>query len=135
MLKLTNNVLIIGYGAVARSVLPILVEHLGMPADRITVIDMTDCTLPLDPWIKRGIKFRRETIARDNFADVLSRFVRPGGLIIDLSLNVDCVDMLNWVRSNRVLYVNASVYEDWNGQAEISARQTAEGSLHSRYML
>ncbi len=134
MLRLTNSVLMLGYGAVARSVLPILVERLRAPADRITIIDKTDCAGALDSWIKRGITFRRETITQENFTRVLSQFVQPGGLIVDLSLNVDCVDVLKWVKANGVLYISASV-EDWNGHARISRKQMVERSLHSRYML
>ena len=123
-----NKVLLIGYGAVARCVIPILLKHVSMPCRNITVIDFADKRKELQPWIRRGVKFVQERITPINFAQVLSEHVGPGGIIIDLAWNIDCIDILNWCHENKVLYVNTSV-EEWDPYADIHSKTPFEKSL------
>jgi homospermidine synthase len=126
-----NKVLLIGYGAVARCVLPILLKHVSMPLSQITIIDFADKRLELQPWIKRGVKFVQEKITPINIAQVLSEHVSPGGLIIDLAWNIDCIEILNWCHENKVRYVNTSV-EEWDPYADIHTKTPYEKSLYYR---
>ena len=41
-MEFNNNVLIIGYGAVARCTLPVLLKHVNIPFENITIIDFED---------------------------------------------------------------------------------------------
>jgi len=126
-----NNVLIIGYGSVARCVLPILLKHISIPYKNITIIDFVDKRKELLPWIKRGIKFCQGKITPLNISQVLSEHVSPGGIIIDLSWNIDCIEMLNWCHDNNVLYINTSV-EQWDPYADIHNKTPFQKSLYYR---
>lgn len=125
MLPSGKRILMIGYGAVARSVLPILTERLAVPSSAITVIDKDDLGQLLQPRIRQGLTFRQETITPASLSSILPRHVKAGDLIVDLSLNVDCLNILEWVKKNKVLYVNASV-ENWPG--------TTVNSYHAYYL-
>ena len=126
-----NKVLIIGYGSVARSVFPILLKHVSIPYKNITIIDFADKRRELLPWIRRGIKFCRQKITPINIYRVLSEHVSPGGLIIDLSWNIDCLAMLGWCHDNRVMYVNTSV-EEWDPYTDIHKKTPFRKSLYYR---
>jgi len=108
-----NKILMIGYGSVARCVLPVLLKHISIPYQNITIVDFMDKRKELSPWIKRGVNFSQERITPLNISQVLSEHVLPGGIIIDLSWNIDCIEMLNWCHDNKVLYINTSV-EQWD---------------------
>jgi homospermidine synthase len=41
-LEFRNRVLILGYGAVAKCTLPILLKHVKIPYDQITILDFED---------------------------------------------------------------------------------------------
>ena len=127
-----NKVLMVGYGSVARCVFPVLLEHISIPLKNITIVDFADKRKELSPWIKRGVKFFRERITPLNISQVLSEHVSPGGMIIDLSWNIDCIEMLDWCHENRVLYVNTSV-EDWDPYADIHNKTPFEKSLYYRH--
>jgi len=131
MIVFKNKILIIGYGSVAKCVLPILLKHISTPLKNITVVDFVDKRKELAPWIKRGLKFFQEKITPINVAQILSAHVSPGGLIIDLSWNIDCVVMLNWCHDNQVLYINTSV-EEWDPYAEIHTKTPFQKSLYYR---
>jgi homospermidine synthase len=57
---------LVGYGAVAQCTLPILVKHIKLPARDITFMDFEDRRDALKPWLKRGVKFLRKRVTRDN---------------------------------------------------------------------
>jgi len=126
-----NKILIIGYGAVARCVFPVLLEHVSTPCKNITVIDFADKRKELSPWIKRGVKYFQERITPININQILSEHVSPGGVIIDLSWNIDCIEMLNWCHENKVLYINTSV-EEWDPYADIHKKTPFQKSLYYR---
>ena len=112
-MEFNNNVLIIGYGAVARATLPIFVKHVTVPFNHITIIDSKDKKAELSPWIRKGVTFSQVQITPGTIDQVLSNFLAPGDLLIDLSLNIDCSTILTWCNLHEVLYINASV-EVWD---------------------
>ena len=108
MLEFKNKVLIIGYGSVSKCTLPILLKHIKIPYKNITMIDFADKRKELQPWTKKGIRYFQEKITPINIAQVLSRYVSAGGLLIDLAWNISCNDILTWCHDNRVLSLNGS---------------------------
>lgn len=126
-----KKILIVGYGSVARCLLPLLFKHLSIPSNHITIIDSKDKTDELAPWIKKGIKFFQRTITPLNLARVLSEHLSSGDVIIDLSWNIECIDILAWCHENNVLYINSSV-ENWDPFANISTQSPYEKSLYHK---
>src|SRR3989338_4179517 len=118
MMEFKNKVLIIGYGAVSKCTLPILLQHIKIPPQNITIIDFVDYRKALKPWTNKGIKYFRERITPFNMARILSKYVSSDGLIIDLAWNIDCIEILTWCHHNNVLYVNTSV-EVWDPYADM----------------
>lgn len=133
MIKFKNKVLIIGYGAVGRCTLPVLLKHVDIPYKNITVIDFADKREAMKSWMRKGIKYSQEKITPINIARTLSKHVSSGGLIIDLSWNIECLDMLGWCHDNKVLYVNTSV-EEWDPYANIEKKTPFEKSLYYKQM-
>ncbi len=132
-MKFISKVLMIGYGSVGRCVLPVLLKHVDIPYRNITIVDFADKKKDLAVWIKKGIKYSQEKITPINMSKVLSKHVGGGGLIIDLSWNIDCLDLLTWCHNNKVLYVNTSV-EEWDPYAAIHDKSPFEKSLYYKQM-
>jgi homospermidine synthase len=128
-----NKVLMIGFGSVAKCALPVLLKHVDIPYHNITVVDFADKREALKPWIKKGVRYSQERITPINLAKVLAKHVSAGGLIIDLSWNIDCLDMLSWCHDNKVLYLNTSV-EEWDPYATIHTRSPFKKSLYYKQM-
>lgn len=127
-----SRVLILGYGVVAQALLPMLWRHFRTDCRDATIIDFADRRPILRPWLDRGLRFVHERVTPGNMSRLLSSHVRPHGLIIDLTWSIDCFDVLEWARTNDVLYVNASV-ESWDPAAEMHTRSLMEKSLYVRY--
>ena len=133
MIKFRNRILFIGYGAVAQCTLPILVKHLDMPCQNITVMDFADRRKLLRPWLKRGVRFERKSVTPDNLSSLLGQYVRAGDVIIDLAWNIDCCDILQWCHDHGVLYVNTSV-ELWDPYENAKNAPPQKMTLYWRHM-
>jgi homospermidine synthase len=128
-----ERVLILGYGSVAKCTLPILLRHVNIPLDHITILDFEDKETALAPWTARGIRYFRRRITPENLGAVLSEYLSPGGLLIDLAWNIDCCEIVQWCHDEEVLYVNTSV-EVWDSYGERFTATPYEKSLHARQM-
>ena len=133
MMTFKNKVLMIGCGSVGKCTLPILLKHVDIPLKNITVVDFADKRELLKPWMRRGLKYSQEKITPINVTKVLAKHVSAGGLIIDLSWNIDCLEMLGWCHDNKVLYINTSV-EEWDPYAAIHQKSPFKKSLYFKQM-
>ena len=133
MMKFDGKVLIIGYGSVARCTLPILLKHVKIPFGNITIIDFENKASALREWTIKGVGYRHHRITIENLDSVLSEYLSPGGLLIDLAWNLDTCALIKWCHEHEVLFVNTSL-EVWNSIGEIESKGPVEKSLYSRQM-
>jgi homospermidine synthase len=131
--EFNNNVLIIGYGAVAKCTLPILLRHVTIPLENITIIDFKDKAQDLKAWTTGGLRFFKRKVTPENLQKILSEYLSPGGLLIDLAWNIDCCELVQWCHDNNVLYVNTSV-EAWDPDAVKFTASPYEKTLYYRQM-
>ena len=132
-MEFRKKVLILGYGAVAKCTLPILLQHVKIPYEQITILDFEDKEAALAPWTRKGIRYFRRRITPGNLDSVLSEYLSPGGLLIDLAWNIDCCEIVTWCHNHDVLYMNTSV-EVWDSYGERFTATPYEKSLHRRQM-
>ena len=85
MLTYDKRILFIGFGSVARCTLPILLKHVGIKPESITIIDFNPDDEALAPWIAHGITFVKDRITHGSLARILGKRVSEGDLVIDLA--------------------------------------------------
>ena len=132
-MEFKNKVLIIGYGSVSKCTLPILLKHVKIPFENITIIDFEDKAKELRPWTRKGLRFFRRKITPAEMDSILSEYLSPGGLLIDLAWNIDCCEIVKWCHDHEVLYMNTSV-EVWDSYGERFTASPYEKSLYHRQM-
>ena len=133
MIKFRGKVLFIGFGAVARCTLPIFLKSVQVSPRNITILDFEELGELVKPWTDQGVRFKREKVTRENLGAVLSRYVAPGDLIIDLAWNIDCCELLQWCHDHGVLYINTSV-EVWDPYEGLEWKRPTERTLYFRHM-
>ncbi len=133
MIQFGNRILFVGYGAVAQCTLPILVKQVKGPCHNITVMDFEDRRELLRPWLKRGVRFVRKRVTRDNLGRLLGQYLGAGDLLIDLAWNIDACEILQWCHDHGVLYVNTSV-EVWDPYEGAHGKHPTERTLYWRHM-
>jgi homospermidine synthase len=130
---MNKKILMIGYGSVARCVLPLLFKHMDIDFSQVTIIDFEDRREVLNTWIQKGVNYFQEKITQENMHILLSQYVQSGDFIIDLAWNIDTVSILQWCHDHQVLYLNTSV-EEWDPFENIHNKPIVEKTLYWRQM-
>jgi homospermidine synthase len=111
----TGPIVMIGFGSIGRGTLPLILRHIKCDRSRITVID------PDASWShlaeKQGAAFVKEAITPKNFRKILKPLLTAGpgpALIVNLSVDVDSLDIMRVARETGALYVD-TVIEPWPG--------------------
>jgi homospermidine synthase len=130
-IKFDRRVLILGCGAVSQCTLPLLLKHVDMPRDRITVLEMGDRRDTIADALKQGVRYVQERITLEHYAEQLAKYAKAGDIIIDLAWNLGCTDLLDWCYKHGVNYMNTSV-ELWDPYADRPL--TTDRTLYVRHM-
>jgi homospermidine synthase len=133
MIDFSSRIVFVGYGAVARCTLPILVKHIKVPLQNITIIEFEDRAEELRPWIEQGVHYVRDRVTQGNLPLLLGQHLAAGDLLIDLAWNIECTDILQWCHDRGVLYVNTSV-ELWDPYTGARTKHPTERTLYRRHM-
>ncbi|NBS90387.1 homospermidine synthase [bacterium] len=133
MIEFKNRVLFVGFGAVARCSIPVLMDHVKIPTKNITIMDFDSNDEALRPWIEKGITFVKNRVTRENMGALLGQYVSKGDIIIDLAWNIDCCEILTWCHEHGVLYINTSV-EVWDPYENAEKLHPTERTLYHRHM-
>ncbi len=128
-----GRVLVLGCGAVARCLLPLLLKHLEMDFSRLTVMDFEDNRAFIPDTLAAGATFVQHRVTPDDLAATLEKYVGNGDLLIDLAWNIDAGEIIQWCHDHNVLYINTSV-EQWDPYADIETKHPTERTLYVRHM-
>src|SRR5258706_1844713 len=123
----------LGCGSVGKCTLPLVRRHIDMPANRITVLDFADVRPRIEDSLKAGVVFKQARLTKENYRSMLGELVGPGDIIIDLSWNIETIDILAWCGEQDVRYLNTSL-EEWDPYGDIENKSPYDRSLYSRQM-
>lgn len=131
--KFTGKVLMLGCGYVGRCTLPLLLKHLNVAPERVTVLDFVDARPAIADSIRKGVKFVQTRVTPENLHSTLAAYAGPGDLIVDLAWNIGCTDLLSWCHDNGVMYLNTSV-ELWDPYLDAENQHPTDRTLYVRHM-
>ncbi|SPA49846.1 homospermidine synthase [Cupriavidus taiwanensis] len=112
--RLDGRMLIVGFGSIARSVLPVLLRHLDITPAQITVI----CPAGNDLSVAQayGIRVVTKALTEENHKQVLQDLVGEGDFLLNLSVNVSSEALVRYCWEHGALYLDTSI-EPWAGAA------------------
>src|SRR3989339_2104995 len=131
--KFDGKILIIGCGSVSQCAIPLVIRHIDVSPQNVTIMDFVDNSHRVKDSIAKGVKYVNHKMTKENYKQILSKFVGPGDLIIDLAWNIECISMLEWCRENHVLYINTSV-EEWDPYKDERRNDPTKYTLYARHM-
>ncbi|MBC6439295.1 MAG: saccharopine dehydrogenase NADP-binding domain-containing protein [Rhodospirillales bacterium] len=129
-----GRVIFLGYGTVAKCALPMMLKVSGLPVDRFTVIDMVDRTAQLADLIAEGLTFAEGKIARDSIGAVLADHAVAGDIVVNLTVGVDSVPVMDWCHHNGIRYVDTAleIWDDQIGNADVPMAERTEYASHQQ---
>ena len=107
-----GRIVMLGFGSIGQTVLPLLLRHVAMRADRIEVVKPSD--RGLDAVRQYGARHVTAEVDRANYRQVLGPRLDAGDVLVNLSINVSSKALIELCRERGALYIDAST-EPWPG--------------------
>ncbi|HTR18139.1 MAG TPA: saccharopine dehydrogenase NADP-binding domain-containing protein, partial [Acetobacteraceae bacterium] len=108
----SGRLVVLGFGSIGQGVLPLILRHIDMPKDRITIITAEE--RGREVAAEYGIRFAIDPITRDNYRDVLTPLLGEGDFLLNLSVDVSSVALIELARERGALYLDTCI-EPWVG--------------------
>ena len=107
-----GRIVLIGFGSIGQGVLPLVLRHVGIPADRITIVTAED--RGIDEARRYGVRFVREVLVRENFRRVLEPLVGRGDFVLNVSVDVSSIALIKYCWERGAMYLDTCI-EPWAG--------------------
>ena len=107
-----GRILFVGFGSIGQGVLPLILRHIGIAPERITIVTAED--KGSEEAAKYGIKFVQERLTRENFRRVLSPLMGRGDFLINVSVEVSSIALIKLCWEKGAMYLDTCI-EPWPG--------------------
>lgn len=108
-----KKILLLGFGSVGQCTLPLLLRHVNINPSNITVLEAHDKIEKfMEEYKNSGVKYIVQEITKKNLKKILKKYLKRGDFLIDLSTDIDAIEIINWCQKRNVLYINTSL-ENW----------------------
>jgi homospermidine synthase len=110
--EFAGRIVMVGFGSIGQGVLPLLLRHIGITADRITIVSPDDSArAEADRY---GCRIIKEGLLRENFRRVLQPLLGSGDFLLNLSVDVSSVALIKFAWERGAMYLDTCI-EPWAG--------------------
>jgi homospermidine synthase len=107
-----GRILIVGFGSIGQGVLPLILRHIGIKPERITVV--TADKAGEQEARDLGVKFIVEPLVRENFRRILEPLLGRGDFLLNLSVDVSSIALVKYSWEKGAMYLDTCI-EPWAG--------------------
>lgn len=104
--------MLLGYGCIGQGLTQPLLDRFDLQPEQITIIAADSDGLDIAE--KFGITYIELPLKPENYEDVLKKYLKNGDWLINASVDVSSIALIEWCQSNEVLYLDTCV-EPWVG--------------------
>src|SRR5712692_8205317 len=101
-----------GFGSIGQGVLPLLLRHIDIHPDQITIISAEP--RGREVAAEYGVGFVETALTRENYRDVLDGRLGHGDFLLNVSVDVSSVALIELCREKGALYLDTCI-EPWPG--------------------
>ena len=112
LVEFSGRIVMIGCGSIGQVVLPLLNRHIRTAPNSVIVLSADERGRGIAQAV--GARFVHCFLKPANYDRLLQQYVRAGDLLLNLSVDVSSVDLVEWCAERGVLYVDTSI-EPWPG--------------------
>ena len=110
--NLDGRLVIIGFGSIGQGVLPLILRHVGIAPERITI--MTAEPRGHEVAAEYGVKFVETALTRENYRTVLDKLLGDGDFLLNVSVEVSSTALIELCQEKGALYLDTCI-EPWPG--------------------
>ena len=111
-IEFPGRIVFIGFGSIGQGTLPLVLRHIGIPKERITIITGDDRGRKIAE--SYGVKFVVLPLTRDNFRRELDQYIGRGDFVLNVSVDVSSIALIKLCWSKGAMYLDTCI-EPWPG--------------------
>jgi homospermidine synthase len=108
----SGRIVMVGFGSIGQGVLPLILRHIAVAPERITIVTADDAGL--QEAAEYGIKFVNKPLTRENFREILQPLLKRGDFLCNLSVDVSSIALIKLCHELGALYLDTCI-EPWPG--------------------
>jgi homospermidine synthase len=126
--RFPGRLVMVGFGSIGQGVLPLILRHVELSAGQITIVtgDRRGAAVAAE----YGVRFIVDPITRENLRDRLVPLLGPGDFLLNLSVDVSSLALLQLCREVGALYQDTCI-EPWAGGYTDPSLTPSERSNHA----
>jgi len=105
--RIDGPVIMVGFGSIGKGTLPLILRHLDVARDRMVIIDPDDSARAIAEFA--GIRFEKVALQPDTLRDILMPKMAPGGFLVNVSVGVSSVTLIELCREQGMLYLDTCI--------------------------
>ena len=109
---LSGRLVIVGFGSIGQGVLPLLMRHLEIGPDQITIITAESRGQVVAA--EYGIRFIETPLTQQNYRAILEPRLGRGDFLLNVSVDVSSVALVELCQNKGALYLDTCI-EPWPG--------------------
>jgi homospermidine synthase len=107
-----GRIVFVGFGSIGQGVLPLILRHIGISPDRISIVTAEDSgRTEADQF---AVKFIKNALTSENYRQVLTPLLQAGDFLLNLSVDVSSIALIQLARERGALYLDTCI-EPWAG--------------------
>src|SRR5271167_2631267 len=107
-----GRIVIVGFGSIGQGTMPLILRHIEIDPSRITVVTADERGRAEAETL--GVRFVIAPLTRDNYRAALSPLVGEGDFVLNVSVDVSSVALIEFCQGQGALYLDTCI-EPWPG--------------------
>jgi homospermidine synthase len=107
-----GRIILVGFGSIGQGVLPMILRHVGIPAERLAIVTADDAGH--DEAARYGVKLVKQALTRENFRRTLDPLVGRGDFLLNVSVEVGSLSLIRYCWEKGAMYLDTCI-EPWAG--------------------
>jgi homospermidine synthase len=107
-----GRIVLVGFGSIGQGVLPLILRHLGLPAERVAIVSADE--VGHEEAARFGVKFVKQRLTRENFRRTLDPLVGRGDFLLNVSVDVSSIALIRYCWEKGAMYLDTCI-EPWPG--------------------
>src|SRR6202162_1155484 len=105
--RIHGPLVMVGFGSIGKGTLPLMLRHIDVARERMVIIDPDDSARAIAEFA--GIRFEKTALLPDTLRTILTPLLTQGGFLVNLSVGVSSVALIELCRELGVLYLDTCV--------------------------